>query len=73
MCFGRHHQRQSAGCSNSNVEAETTLLLQKRPIADVVDVVTAVHAKSMKSISAAITNRKQFFGINIVLFKDKST
>ena len=73
MCFGRHHQRQSAGCSNSNVEAETTLLLQKRPIADVVDVVTAVHAKSMKSISAANTNQKQFFGIKIVLFKDKST
>ena len=45
----------------------------KQPIADVVDVVTAVHAKSMKSISAANTNQKQFFGIKIVLFKDKST
>ena len=45
----------------------------KQPIADVVDVVMAVHAKSMKSISAANTNRKQFFGIKIVLFKDKLT
>ena len=41
----------------------------KQPIANVVDVVTAVHAKSMKSILAANTNRKQFFGINPILYK----
>ena len=60
----------AAVCCAVSQQTHTKL---KQPIADVVDIVTAVHAKSMKRISAANTNQKQFFGIKIVLFKDKST